>query len=66
MVRNAGNCEPAVVTVIGDAIMNLREERQSILTEAALKHDLQDRIEDLVAFLDKQTEAIIEYSEPLA
>ena len=32
---------------IGDAIINLREERQSILTEAALKHDLQERIEDL-------------------
>ena len=44
----------------------LREERQSILTEAALKHDLQDRIEDLIAFLDEQTEAITEYSEPLA
>ena len=47
-------------------IINLREERQSILTEAALKHDLQERMEDLIAFLDEQTEAVTEYSEPLA
>lgn len=50
---------------IGDAIIKLREERQSILTEAALKHDLQERMEDLAAFLDKQTEAVAVYSEPL-
>ena len=46
--------------------MNLREERQSILTEAALRHDLQEHIEDLIAFLDEQTEAVTRYSEPLA
>lgn len=51
---------------IGDEIMNLRDERQCILTDAALKHELQDRIEDLAAFLDEQTEAVTEYSEPLA
>ena len=43
----------------------LREEDQSILTEAALKHDLQERIEDLISFLDEQTEAVAEYSEAL-
>jgi len=31
-----------------------------------LKHDLQERIEDLFLFLDEQTEAVTEYSEPLA
>lgn len=51
---------------IGDEIMNLRDERQRILTDAALKHELQDRIEDLAAFLKEQTEAVTEYSEPLA
>lgn len=61
----AGN-DQNLIDEIGDAIMNLREDRQSILTEVALKHDLQDRIEDLIAFLDEQTEAITEYSEPLA
>ena len=31
-----------------------------------MKHDLQERIEDLISFLDEQTEAVTEYSEPLA
>ena len=61
----AGN-EQSLIEEIGDAIINLREERQSILTEATLKHDLQERMEDLIAFLDEQTEAVTEYSEPLA
>lgn len=55
-----------LIDEIGDAIISLREERQNILTEAALKHDLQERIEDLISFLDGQTEAVTEYSEPLA
>ncbi len=49
----------------GDAIINLREERQSILTEASLKYDLQGRMEDLISFLDEQTGAAEEYSETL-
>lgn len=61
----AGN-DQNQIDEIGDAIMNLREERQSILAEAALKHDFQERIEDLIAFLDEQTEAVTGYSEPLA
>ena len=55
-----------LIDEIGDAIISLREERQNILTEAALKHDLQERMEDLIAFLDGQTEAVTEYSEALA
>ena len=39
---------------IGDAIMALREKRQTILTEAAMRKDVQDRIEDLASFLDEQ------------
>lgn len=58
--------DQSLIEDIGDAIINLREERQSILTEVALKHDLQERIEDLISFLDEQTEAVTEYSEPLA
>lgn len=61
----AGN-DQNLIDEIGDEIMRLWEERQSILTETALKHDLQDRIEDLIAFLDEQTETVAEYSEPLA
>jgi DNA invertase Pin-like site-specific DNA recombinase len=50
---------------IGDAIMKLREERQQIMTTAAMRKDVQDRIDDLSVFLDEQTEAITEYSEDL-
>ena len=45
--------------------MKLREERQNILTEAAMRKDVKDRIEDLSSVLDEQTEAITEYSEAL-
>lgn len=48
------------IDAIGDAIMKLREERQNILTEAAMRKDVKDRIEDLSSFLDEQTEAITE------
>ena len=51
---------------IGDAIINLWEERQNIFTKAALKHDLQERMDDLISFLDGQKEAVTECSEPLA
>lgn len=50
---------------IAEAIMTLRETRQSILTEAAMKKDVQDRIEDLATFLDEQVEAVTEYSDAL-
>ena len=50
---------------IGDAIMQLREERQQILTQAALRKDVKDRIEDRASFLDEQTQAVTEYSDVL-
>lgn len=53
------------IDAIGDAIMDLREERQNILTEAAMRKDVKDRIDDLASFLDEQTEAVTEYSEIL-
>ena len=31
-----------------------------------MKHDLQERMEDLISVLDEQTEAVEEYSEALA
>ena len=45
--------------------MQLREERQQILTQAAMRKDVKDRIEDLATFLDEQTEAVTEYSDAL-
>lgn len=50
---------------IGDAIMQLREDRQQVMTEAAMRKDVQDRINDLSSFLNEQTEAITEYSDAL-
>ena len=50
---------------IGDAIMQLREERQQILTQAAMRKDVKDRIEDFATFLDEQTQAVTEYSDAL-
>ena len=50
---------------IGDAIMSLREKRQEILTVAAMRKDVKDRIEDLASFLDGQVEAVTEYSDAL-
>ena len=50
---------------IGDAIMTLRKKRQTILTEAAMRKDVQDRIEDLASFLEGQVEAVTEYSDAL-
>jgi site-specific DNA recombinase len=35
------------------------------MTTAAMRKDVQDRIEDLSAFLDEQTEAVTEYSDDL-
>ena len=58
-VRRENYCQ------IGDAIMQLREERQQILTQAAMRKDVKDRIEDLASFLDEQTQAVTEYSDVL-
>lgn len=35
------------------------------MTTEAMRKDVQDRVEDLSAFLDEQTEAITEYSDDL-
>ena len=50
---------------IGDAITYLRESRQEILTDAALKKDTRDRIENMMSFLDNQICEVTEYSETL-
>ena len=53
------------IAEIGEAIMKLREERQQVMTDAAMHKDVTDRIEDLSNFLDEQTGAITEYSDAL-
>lgn len=53
------------IAEIGEAIMKLREERQQVMTDAAMHKDVTDRIEDLSNFLNEQTGAITEYSDAL-
>ena len=53
------------IAEIGEAIMKFREERQQVMTDAAMHKDVTDRIEDLSNFLDEQTGAITEYSDAL-
>ncbi len=43
----------------------LKARRQEILSEAAKDKEIKERLEVLISFLDKQTEAITEYSEEL-
>ena len=57
--------DQAKIDEIGDAIISLREQKQNILAEEAKITELQERIDDLAAFLDGQVEAITEYSETL-
>ena len=50
---------------LGTEIVDLREERQDILTAAAERKDLQLRMQELIDFLDEQHTVITEYSETL-
>lgn len=55
----------AKIVKIGEAIIALREEKQSLMTEAAMQKDVKNRIEDLASFLDDQVEEITEYLDLL-
>ncbi len=55
----------AKIDEVGDAIIELRGKRQEILTKAAKNTELQERIDDLVSFLEGQTAEVMEYSEAL-
>ncbi len=50
---------------IGERILTLREERQSVMTEAALRQDLQERMQGMISFLGEQDCEIKEYTEDL-
>lgn len=50
---------------IGDEILNLREEKHKIMMASALKQEQIERMEDMMAFLDKQVKEITKYSEAL-
>lgn len=61
---NVGEDENKIAE-IGEAIMKLREGRQQVMTNAAMRKDVKDRIPYLSNFLDEQTVAITEYSVAL-
>ncbi|WP_373207911.1 recombinase family protein [Clostridium paraputrificum] len=50
---------------LGTEIVELREERQEILTAVAERKDLQLRMQELIDFIDEQQTEITEYSETL-
>ena len=50
---------------ISEAIIQLREDWQQVMTTAAMRKDVKGRIDDLPTFLDGQTEAITDYSDAL-
>ena len=58
--------DDAAADALGKQIGAFREERQNILTEAAERSDLQERMNDMISFLDEMPQAIAEYSDALA
>ncbi len=60
---DAGKDE-ARIQEIGERIVSLRERRQNVLTQAALRKDEIDRIKAMIAFIEEQT-GEAEYSEAL-
>lgn len=54
-----------MVEQIGDEIMLLRDRRQEIMEDAALQQEEQERLTDMMAFLDEQIREITDYSDLL-
>lgn len=57
--------DEVAVDALGEQIGVLREERQNILAEAAERSDLQERMNDMIFFLDEMPQAITEYSDAI-
>ena len=57
--------DDAMVDGLGEQIDGLRAERQSILTEAADRSDLQERMNDMISFLDEMPTMLTEYSDAI-
>lgn len=57
--------DEAAVEAIGEQIDGLRAERQNILTEAAERSDLQERMNDMISFLDEMPTMLTEYSDTI-
>ena len=57
--------DEAMVDALGEQIDGLRAERQSILAEAAERSDLQERMNDMIRFLDEMSTMLTEYSDTI-
>lgn len=57
--------DEVAVDALGEQIDGLREERQNILAEAAERSDLQERMNDMISFLDEMPKALTEYSDTI-
>lgn len=57
--------DEAAVDALGDQIDELRAERQSILAEATERSDLQERMNDMISFLDEMPTMLTEYSDAI-
>ena len=65
--KKLSDLQTQMIAVSSDeaAVDALREERQSILAEAAERSDLQERMNDMISFLDEMPEALTEYSDAI-
>ena len=57
--------DEAAVEAIGEQIDGLRAEHQGILAEAAERTDLQERMNDMIYFLDEMPTMLTEYSDAI-
>ncbi|MFC4284441.1 hypothetical protein ACFOZZ_10085 [Catenibacterium sp. GCM10023432] len=57
--------DDAMVDALGEQIDGLRAERQSILTEAADRSDLQELMNDMIRFLDEMPTMLTEYNDAI-
>ena len=57
--------DDAMVDALGEQIDGLRAERQSILAEASDRSDLQERMNDMISFLDEMPTMLTEYSDAI-
>lgn len=55
----------AAVGALGEQIDKLRAKRQNILAESAERSDLQERMNDMIAFLEEMPAVITEYSDTI-
>ena len=55
--------DEAAIDALGEQIDGLRAERQGILAEAAERSDLQERMNDIISFLDEMPTMLTEYSD---